>query len=70
MTLAIATIVLKLAALYLGAGLAFAVAFVLFGVARIDPTSRGAPVGFRLIILPGVTLLWPLLAWRWVRATR
>jgi hypothetical protein len=67
MNIAFATLVLHVAGLYLGAGLVFGIAFVSFGVGRIDPTSRGAPTGFRLVILPGVTLLWPLLAWRWLR---
>lgn len=68
MTVEVAAIVLQVAGFYLGIGLVFAIAFVVAGVGRIDPTSRGAPIGFRLVILPGVTLLWPLLAWRWARA--
>ena len=53
--------------LYLLAGLLFAVPFVLRGVNRIDPVARESTWGFRLIILPGVVALWPLLAHRWRR---
>lgn len=52
---------------YLLAGLLFAVPFVLRGVDRIDPLARAGSWGFRLIILPGVVALWPLLALRWWR---
>jgi len=32
----------------------FSIGIVALGVARADPAARGAPVLFRLIILPGV----------------
>lgn len=56
-----------LATLYAAVGLVFAVAFVSVGVQRIDPAARGAGIGFRLIVIPGVAALWPWLAVRWVR---
>ena len=52
--------------LYIVAGVLFAVPFVLVGVGRIDPSARGGTWGFRLIILPGVVALWPILAVRWL----
>ena len=36
------------------AGIAFAVAFVLFGIHRVDPVAEHSPIGFRLIVMPGV----------------
>jgi hypothetical protein len=54
---------------YVVAGVLFAVAFVGWGVSRVDPVARQGTRGFRLIILPGVTALWPLLAVRWRRAS-
>jgi hypothetical protein len=50
---------------YTAAGLLFAVAFVLRGVATVDPAAREGTAGFRLIIVPGVAVLWPLFAVRW-----
>ena len=47
---------------YAGAGALFAVAFVLAGVARVDPAAKGAPWTFRVLILPGAAALWPWLA--------
>jgi hypothetical protein len=52
---------------YLAFGLALAAPFVAFGVGRIDPAARQGTRGFRLIIVPGTVLLWPLLLVRWVR---
>ena len=52
--------------LYLLAGAHVALAFIpLLG--RIDPAARGA-YGFRLLIAPGVILLWPLVVWGALRA--
>lgn len=50
--------------MYLWIGAAFAVLFSLFFVGRIDPAARGATWGFRLVIIPGATLLWPWLLGR------
>jgi hypothetical protein len=52
---------------YAGFGLLFAVAFVSAGVQRLDTQARGAGVGFRLLILPGVAAFWPLFLGRWIR---
>jgi len=51
------------------AGAVFAVAFVTVGIHRVDPVAEHAPVGFRLIVLPGVAALWPLLLVRWLRGS-
>lgn len=56
--------VVAAAGAYVAAGAIFAAAFVTWGVGRVDPVARAATWGFRLIILPGVTALWPLLAVR------
>lgn len=63
-----AEILVAAAGAHLAAGLAFALAFVTVGVQRVDPAARGAPWGFRLLILPGAVALWPLLLVRWLRA--
>jgi hypothetical protein len=50
-------------------GLLFGVCFVTVGVGRLDPMAKGAGLGFRLLILPGVVALWPLLLYRWLRGS-
>jgi hypothetical protein len=52
---------------YTGLGLMFAVLFVWFGVQRLDAEAQGSGVGFRLLILPGVTAFWPIFLQRWTR---
>lgn len=58
------------AALYVAAGLLVGVPFLIFGIGRIDPAAKGAPWTFRLLVLPGVVAMWPLLARRWWTSSR
>lgn len=52
---------------WLGCGLAFGLAFIaLGGPARIDPAARGMPWGARVLLLPGLAALWPLMLWKWL----
>jgi hypothetical protein len=51
---------------YAAAGVVFGIAFVTFGIHRVDPLAKGSSFGFRLIILPGVAALWPLMLMRWL----
>lgn len=54
--------------IYAAVGVVFAVAFVAWGVSRVDTHAAGARLGFRLMIFPGVAAQWPLLLNRWLRA--
>lgn len=51
---------------YVVAGLLFALPFVAVGLGRVDRVAGRGSLGFRLVILPGVVALWPLLARRWL----
>jgi len=52
---------------YLGAGFIFAIPFAFFGVQKIDSHASHVGWGFRVLIIPGATFLWPLLARRWAK---
>ena len=65
MSEALAAIVVRIAGVYRAGGMVFAIPFVTRGVQRIDRAAGNGSWGFRLVIVPGVTLLWPLLFWRW-----
>jgi hypothetical protein len=65
MTHPIAALFVGLLTTYAGIGLCFAVAFVSRGIDAIDPMARGASWGFRLLVLPGSAIFWPLLLVRW-----
>ena len=66
----VAEIILLIALAYAGCGVALGVPFVLSGVNRVDEAARGAPLGFRLLILPGTIALWPLMAIKWINARK
>jgi hypothetical protein len=61
----VAAVIVVMAGAYVAAGVAFAAAFLTWRVSRIDPAARPGTLGFRLIILPGVIALWPLLLRKW-----
>lgn len=50
--------------LWLGIGAVVAVAFLLVGMDRVEPNARDGYV-FRVLIIPGLCLLWPIVLWRW-----
>ncbi|MFT5288868.1 MAG: putative branched-subunit amino acid permease [Planctomycetota bacterium] len=54
-------IVIPLFLAYIGIGLVFGVFFAMKGAAILDPVAKAAPIGFRLLVLPGSAALWPLL---------
>jgi hypothetical protein len=49
---------------YLGVGAVFSLVYGLFLAGRLEPAARGAPAGFRLIIMPAAALMWPMLLGR------
>ena len=54
------------AEIYFAIGFVFAILFVWRGAGVVDPAAREGTIGFRLLILPACTLLWPLLLRAWV----
>ena len=63
----IAAIFLVAMGLYLGCGLVAAIPLVMVGVRQIDPHAAHGSWGFRLLIVPGTMIFWPLLLRRWLR---
>jgi hypothetical protein len=57
----------RLTGAYLGIGLGFAVLFAFGLVDRMDPVAAHGTRPFRFLLLPGATLLWPLLVRRLIR---
>lgn len=48
-------------------GLVFSGFFVSLGLQKLDSEARGSSLGFRLLILPGVSAFWPMFLARWIR---
>jgi hypothetical protein len=67
MPIALARILLTAVTAYLGSGLIFAVLNVVGGLRRIDSAAAGTGVGARLLLVPGMALLWPIFLPRWIR---
>lgn len=65
MSIELAGWIVAVCAAYLALGAAFALAFVSFGVSRIDPSAQGMPVVARCLLWPGAALLWPLMLFKW-----
>lgn len=63
----IASVILLLISLYLGVGLLFGLTFITWGVERLDHATKGTSWVFRLLLLPGSIVLWPLLARCWMQ---
>ena len=63
-------IIFIIVAAYLVAGLVFAIPFVIKGVSKIDEGAQGSKWGFRLIIIPGSIVFWPLLLKKWMQASK
>jgi len=66
---ALASLVVEVAILYAAIGVGVGVAFLVFGIERIDQAAVDAHA-FRPLLLPGLALFWPLVALRWWRAAR
>jgi hypothetical protein len=64
----IVTILFSILGIYLAAGLLFAVIFLIKGIERVDASAHGATWGFKLIIIPGIMALWPVLLNKWIKA--
>jgi len=62
--------ILLIAGLYLAAGFVFAIPFVIKGVTKIDEGAIGSKWGFRLIIIPGTIVFWPLLLKKWMAVNK
>src|SRR4051812_8240259 len=52
--------------IYVAVGLIIGLAFVVFGVTRVQPAAL--TVGARILLLPGATALWPLVLRRWLQS--
>ena len=51
-------------AIWAAIGLVTGIAFLLYGIDRVDEAAEGA-YAVRPLLLPGIVLLWPLVLWRW-----
>lgn len=67
MSVATAEFVVTVAELYLVCGTVFATVFLWRWVGILDPAATHGTMGFRLLVFPGVTMLWPVFVIRLAR---
>lgn len=63
-------IIIGLVSQYALAGLLFAIPFVIKGASCVDEGAKEATWGFRLIIIPGTVIWWPLLLKKWIQSAK
>lgn len=56
--------------LYTIIGLLFSCVFIFFGLEELDPAAKGAMPVFKIFIVPGLAVFWPLFAIRWIIGVR
>jgi len=66
----IAEIILIIVALYLLLGVVFVIPFLTKGLTKVDEGAQGGTIGFKIIIIPGVIVFWPVLLNKWMKASR
>lgn len=57
---------LGLLGVYLAIGLVVAIPFAFVGAKKIDPSAVEGTWGFKLLIIPGAAIFWPMLLRRWL----
>lgn len=60
-------ILITLAA-YLGLGIIIACLYLIKAIHKVDQTAISTSLGFKLIIFPGLAMLWPIMLMKWSKA--
>jgi hypothetical protein len=58
---------LIIVAIYLVLGVCFVIPFLIKGLAKVDEGTHGSTIGFKIIIIPGVIVFWPVLLKKWIK---
>lgn len=61
---------LLLLAIYLVLGFFFSLVFIFKGLVKVDPSTEGTSIWFKMLILPGLCAFWPLFFTKWRKAAR
>ena len=60
-------VVLIIVFIYLILGILFVIPFLIKGLTKVDEGAHGGTIGFKIIIIPGVIVFWPVLLKKWMR---
>ncbi len=56
--------------IYLGLGFIAGFVITFFGVKKLDPAAKEGTIGFKLLIVPGLAVFWPLFVMRWIKGSK
>ena len=56
--------------IYALAGFIFMIPFIVKGITQIDQASEHSSFGFKLIIIPGIIVFWPVLLKKWLNSSK
>jgi hypothetical protein len=59
--------ILILVLIYLLLGVLFVIPFLIKGLTKVDKGAHGGSIGFKIIIIPGVIVFWPVLLRKWMK---
>jgi hypothetical protein len=61
-------VILIIVLIYLLLGVLFVILFLINGLTKVDAGAHGGTIGFKIIIIPGVIVFWPVLLNKWIKA--
>ena len=61
-------VILIIVAIYLLLGVFFVIPFLVKGLTKVDAGAHRGTIGFKIIIIPGVIVFWPVLLSKWMKA--
>lgn len=61
--------ILIIVLIYLLLGVLFVIPFLIKGLTKVDEGAHGGRIGFKIIIIPGVIVFWPVLLRKWMKAS-
>ncbi len=64
------TAILLIVFIYLMMGVVFVIPFLWKGISKVDEGTRHGTIGFKIIIIPGVIVFWPVLLNKWIIADK
>ena len=56
--------------IYLLIGVLFAIAFLMKGMTKLDPGTKGSSFFFKVLLFPGLCFLWIFLLPKWLKSNR
>ena len=63
-------VILIIMLVYLVLGIFFIIPFLIKGMSKVDEGTHGSTIGFKIIIIPGVIVFWPVLLSKWMKGNR